>query len=361
MISSSVTAIIPAVDEPDVDKTITSLLYQECPPDKIFIVVNNTDSNTTYESAMKVNSSVVEVVNVGFIDGKKAGAINSVLPQVSTEYVLIMDADTVMHGSFISTALEHLRTGEFGAVGGIFTAPNPKGFLQWCQSIEYSRYAVEVERKHRVMVLTGTASIISMEALRAVKEARESGSIPGTGWYDINSITEDGEMSIALKSLGYLLASPKECLTSTELMGTWKDLRKQRIRWYRGALDNLREYGLTPVTRRYWMQQAALTIGVVTFLLYLLVTAVYLLGGSLTLSPIWAMVGVAFSAERVWTARNSGKKGIILAGLVVPELVYSTVLQYSYIKAAIASFSNSQLEWHQADGIRSTSKGVNFV
>ena len=82
--------------------------------------------------------------------------------------------------------------------------------------------------------------------------------------YDTAAITEDNELTIALKSLGFGMISPQQCSVETELMPSWKALWIQRKRWQRGALDNLAEYGLTTATARYWGQQIGIAYGVVT-------------------------------------------------------------------------------------------------
>ena len=40
------------------------------------------------------------------------------------------------------------------------------------------------------------------------------------------------------------------------MLPTWRDLWKQRTRWQRGALQNLRHYGWSRTTARYWGRQA---------------------------------------------------------------------------------------------------------
>jgi biofilm PGA synthesis N-glycosyltransferase PgaC len=112
-----------------------------------------------------------------------------------------------------------------------------------------------------VFVLTGTASLFRSAALAAVATARGS-VLPGDRGdvYDTYSLTEDNELTIALKTLGASMVSPRRCRVRTELMPTWRDLWHQRQRWQRGALENIGMYGLSSATARYWAQQFALLI-----------------------------------------------------------------------------------------------------
>lgn len=348
----SITAIIPAVVEPDINKTILSLLTQSIAPDKIIVAVNNTDSKVTEQSAASVSDHRVQILNLGYISGRKAGALNASLDYVETEFVLIMDADTVMGPGFLEVAIQQLQDERFGAVGGIFHGIKPTGYLQWCQFLEYERFASEVERTRRVMVLTGTGSLIRMSALNAVKQARSEKVLTGKSFYDTTAITEDMELTLAIKSLGYKIASPKECSTTTELMGNIKDLQKQRIRWYRGALDNLKMYGYTTTTRRYWFQQAMLLFSTLSFFLYIAVTTLDVSLGWLSFSFIWLGLGAVFLVERVATVWGTGWKGRVIAFFMLPELVYSAMLQVAFLRGILAHIRNNTPEWHQAAGVR---------
>ena len=62
-------------------------------------------------------------------------------------------------------------------------------------------------------------------------------------------------MTLALKTLGAKMVSPMQCRVITEVMPNWRALWRQRMRWQRGALENIGAYGLTRATLRYWLQQ----------------------------------------------------------------------------------------------------------
>ena len=133
---------------------------------------------------------------------------------------------------------------------------------------EYTRYAREIARRRgRVFVLTGTASVFRSRAMKVVADSRGS-LIPGRRGdvYDTAALTEDNEITIALKSLGALIISPRECTVVTEVMPTWRSLWAQRLRWQRGALENLGAYGVTAQTARYWSQQLGIGYGVIALL-----------------------------------------------------------------------------------------------
>ena len=79
-------------------------------------------------------------------------------------------------------------------------------------------------------------------------------------------MTEDNELTIALKSLGAQMCSPLQCRVTTELMPSLHALWRQRMRWERGALENIGAYGFTRGTTTYWLQQLGIAYGTIALI-----------------------------------------------------------------------------------------------
>jgi cellulose synthase/poly-beta-1,6-N-acetylglucosamine synthase-like glycosyltransferase len=236
-------------------------------------------------------------------------------------------------------------------VGGTFTGGRGGGFVGMLQRNEYARYARDVRRlKGRVLVLTGTAAIFQVSALRRVVSARADGKLPGGSQtaqvYDTNVLTEDNELTLALLHLDYAIVSPKGCLLETEVMTTWGALWKQRVRWKRGALENLVDYGLTPITARYWARQVLTHVGVLVTAIYLL-SIVYSLttAGSIRVQPFWLGVTVIFMVERAISVRQRGWIQVSLAATLLVEMVFDLFLQASQGRALWESIRKSEKSW----------------
>ncbi|CAN7427212.1 glycosyltransferase family 2 protein [Knoellia sp. LjRoot47] len=341
-------AIIPAHDEAAILPGVLGAVRRQVQSDRILVVADNCTDDTADIARANGVGVHVTVDNAA----RKAGALNQglsvLLPTLDDDDVLlVMDADTEIARGFVDAAVRALAEDpERGAVGGIFTGTDPRGFLEQAQANEYARYAREVERTRRVQVLSGTASVIRVRALREVGRARGT-LLPGTPGevYDATALTEDMELTLALSSLGWSLSSPAACRTSTQLMPTVRALQDQRLRWYRGAIDNLRTYGWTPVTRRYVRQQVMLAIGALAMALYLTVMIADAVLGRIGFQPFWAGVGVLFALERVVTAWHAGWRGRVLAVLLVPELFYDVLLQIAFVRAVLASLRRTEGEW----------------
>ena len=320
----TVTVLIPAHNEEgSLAATIASLLSQSHPPERVIVVADNcTDS--TVSIARRAGVEVFESVGNTH---KKAGALNQalrlVLPQQDeNDVVMVMDADTVLDDDFLSSAVTRFTSDRaLMAVGGLFHGEPGHGILGQFQRNEYIRYAREMRRRRgRVFVLTGTASLFRPRALRTVAASR-SHSIPGSHGdvYDTAALTEDNELTIALKSLGALMVSPAECTVVTELMPTWATLGAQRLRWQRGALENLGAYGLAPQTFRYWAQQLGIGYGVIALSSYLLLIILTVLSLDHWIwFPFWVGIGALFALERVVTVWKGGPQARLLALTLFP-------------------------------------------
>jgi cellulose synthase/poly-beta-1,6-N-acetylglucosamine synthase-like glycosyltransferase len=347
----TVTVLIPAHDEErSIGTTIASLMAQSHRPERVVVVADNcTDS--TVDVANRAGVEVFESVNNRH---KKAGALNQALDRIlprqgDNDVVMVMDADTVLDDGFLEAAVGRFTADRaLMAVGGLFYGDAGEGLLGQFQRNEYIRYARDIRRRRgRVFVLTGTASLFRPRALRTVADRRGQ-SLPGEPGqvYDTAALTEDNELTIAIKSLGGLVLSPSECTVVTEVMPTWPALWAQRLRWQRGALENLGAYGITPQTARYWAQQFAIGYGVVALAAYLLLCVVTTLAvGGWTWFPFWLALGGVFMLERVVTVWAGGWRARLLAATLLPELFFAAFLSVVFVKGALDISRGRAASW----------------
>jgi len=165
--------------------------------------------------------------------------------------------------------------------------------------------------------------------------------------YDTSAMTEDNELTLALKSLGAKMVSPMQCRVTTELMPTWRSLWRQRMRWQRGALENIGAYGLTRATLRYWLQQLGIGYGTIALNAYLLLMLITLISASSIELPVfWISVGSIFLVERVVTVWSVGWRGRLLAVPLVVEIAYDLVLQAVYVTSLFAIAAGREAGWN---------------
>lgn len=348
----TVTILIPAHNEQaSLPVTLSSLASQSHRPDRIIVVADNcTDS--TVEVAREHG---VEVIESQGNTGKKAGALNQALEhllpgQGDNDIIMVMDADTSLDDGFLEAAVSRFTYDRaLMAVGGLFYGEEGHGILGQLQRNEYVRYSREIARRRgRVFVLTGTASLFRPAALRTVAENRGV-TIPGTNGdvYDTAALTEDHELTIAIKSLGGLMTSPPQCTVVTELMPTFTTLWRQRLRWQRGALENIGAYGLTPATFRYWAQQVGISYSVIALSAFILLMLVTMLAvDAWVWFPFWLGLGLVFVAERVVSVWKGGWRARLLAAALLPETIFDMYLNIVYVKGVIDITVGRKATWH---------------
>lgn len=351
-----VLALIPAHDEEaTVGAAVRSLLTQTCPPDRVVVVADNCSDRT----AVRARRAGARVFVSRDNRTRKAGALNQALRHLlptlgDDDVVMVMDADSVIARDWLATALATLERPGVGAVGGIFYGQRGTGFIGLLQRMEYVRYARQLARRahSRAFVLTGTATAYTAGTIREVGAARRTGLLPGPDrpgspeiYYHEQNITEDSELTMAIKTLGHECVSPMECWVSTEVMPTWRALWRQRLRWQRGALDNLRMYGLTRVTLPYAARQAWNLVELLFFVIYLAVTAASIAMGTLHLTPLWLAVGAVFVAERVVSVRRAGLLAALVATAMVVETGYGLFKHAVNLKCLVDIRRGSAAAW----------------
>lgn len=347
----TITVLIPAHNEEGcITETLASLRSQSQPPARIIVVADNCTDATVRLS----RHAGVEVFETVRNDKKKAGGLNQALATVvpdlgENDCVMVMDADTTLDPGFLEAATRRLSDDRaLMAVGGLFYGEQGKGLIGLFQRNEYTRYQRDLKRRRgRVFVLTGTASVFRSRALRAVADERGR-NLPGVpaDVYDTVALTEDNELTIALKSLGAHMISPPDCTVVTEVMPTWQGLWAQRLRWQRGALENLGAYGVRPSTFRYWAQQLGIGYGVIALGSYL--TLIFLMifaTDTWVWFPFWIGVGAVFTLERVVTVWRGGWKARLLGLTLFPELFYAMFLNVVYVKGVWDMSLARQASW----------------
>lgn len=346
-----VVALIPAHNEQELLPHATgSIEAQTIPVAQIYVVSDNS-TDRTQEIARTWGGKVGLFETVGNRD-KKSGALNQAFDALleaedSDTWVLVVDADSRIVPQFIERALHAIEMDqEIGAVGGIFLTEDDASLLMRLQSNEYTRYAREIARDHaKARVLTGTATISRVGILREVRAQRAAGFLPGLGVYNRSALTEDFDLTLAFKRLGYKTTSPKGCIVYTEAMPTLSRLWRQRTRWQWGALECLRNYGLNRITLPYVIKQGQMGFGILALALLLTVTAWSWHAGTLEFQPLWFGSGVVFFIERMVSVWRAGRRSIRLAAMVVPEMGYDLLIASVYMWVVLLMLFHIRATW----------------
>jgi cellulose synthase/poly-beta-1,6-N-acetylglucosamine synthase-like glycosyltransferase len=348
-VTRQIVVLVPAHNEEScIAGTLRSLGAQSRPADRIIVIADN----CTDATPLIAESCGAEVFTTVDNRHKKAGGLNQVLDGLlptlgDDDAVLVMDADSELDVQWIEKASEWLDKG-YSACGGVFTGRQGGRLVGMFQRNEFARYLRDVRRKNgKTLVLTGTATLFKASVLREVVEARQTGRLPGDPHvYDVKVLTEDNELTLALLHLGHKIIAPADCHLTTEVMETWGDLHRQRLRWKRGALENLFDYGLTRYTWSYWARQLLSAIGLfVTFAYVSTLIATLAVTGTLHVHPIWMAITAIFIIEQVVTVRDRGLPMMLLASVLVVEMPYDFFLQATHARALWNAIRKSEGRW----------------
>lgn len=353
-----VIAVLPAFNEQEmILRTIESLRAQTRRADEIIVLADDCTDDTV-AIALAAGVSVIETVDNG--DGK-AGALNALLAKLmplldDIDCVLVMDADTVLTERFIEATVTTLFSPSkkaIAGVGGIFLADDDSwSLVRQLQSNEYVRYQRRLSRRMgRALVLTGTGTVFKIGFMREVQQARRDGRLPDPGQtgavYDISALTEDNELTLCAKELGYRVISPKDCTVKTAMMPSWSSLYKQRRRWQRGALENLISHGLNRHTAPYAMRQVLTYLGVLFLPFYLWTLTVALVVQS-TLNffqPLWVGVAVLYVCEQTFAVRKGGWRAVLVSLAVLPEIALDVFLEAVYVMCFYGALFATDETW----------------
>lgn len=338
--AAHIDVLIPAHNEElGIIAAMESVEAQTMRPDRRIVVSDNSTDHTVELARARADWEVWETVGN---TGKKGGALNQAWailePSLTdSDFVLTMDADTILDPGFVQAAYakyqeEAIKGRLLGGVCANFSGLPLDTALGALQMMEYAR-AEKINRSRRGVapVLAGAATMFSVKALRSVYETR--------GHLYEPVLTEDYELSLALRVNGYETLAPRACRARTDLMPTVRMLWAQRLRWYRGAFEALREHGFRRGIRSDigWLT-FSLWAAASRWLFFLTLGVTVLTVGQMSFSP-WLLLLFAFaSLIRIVQVQELGWKYMLLAGVMVEELYYAFFLEAVLWRSAYLAF-----------------------
>lgn len=228
-----VSIIVPAYnEEKNIEDTIKSLLNLDYPKDKLeIIVVDDGSKDRTYEIAKKYESDVLRVYRKE--NGGKASALNYGIRRASGEFIVTLDADSIVPRDALKKMLEYFDEEDVMIVIPAIQIIKVSNFWEHLQRIEYSYsnfLRLIFDKLNSIYVAPGPFSVFRREFFEKV------------GYFDEKNITEDMEIAMRCQAYGYKIRYCPEVLIKTKAPDSFKSLLKQRLRWYLGFIDNFLVY-----------------------------------------------------------------------------------------------------------------------
>lgn len=268
------------------------------------------------------------------------------LPKISQKLRKMNSFHKFMLKIFHRKKYNELFSGKaYDCIGSIFKAPeNTKinSNLELGQRLEWIAYKTKIKKSQNVFVLTGTCSLISNEVLYDVYKKNNC-----QFFYNVNSITEDFEMTISCKEVGARMISPMECECYTKIQTSIKALLLQRRRWYMGALSLVFSRRLNVILMSYLGQQFMLMLSIFAYFLYILVTIRVYGIGDVDFSPYWLSVFFIFQFKQVFDVWIYGTWfERFFSASMIGGLIYSFLLQIAYLMGLFSLLFRKKIYWN---------------
>jgi cellulose synthase/poly-beta-1,6-N-acetylglucosamine synthase-like glycosyltransferase len=229
-----VSVLIPAWNEEvGIIKTLRSVLAARYPDFEV-VVINDGSTDRTHELVsdfirqhQQSERRHIEIKYLRLSNGGKAKAMNQGLKVANGEFVITIDADSVMDPMAIQRMIKRFDNDKVAGVAGNVIIANRYKPIELMQQLEYL-VGFFFKRADSVM---GSLFIIGGAAAAYRKSVLER-----IGGFDETIITEDIELSTRLLKHGYITRYAHDAIVYTEGPSDLASLCRQRLRWKHGRL-----------------------------------------------------------------------------------------------------------------------------
>ncbi|MEM1784736.1 MAG: glycosyltransferase, partial [Candidatus Bathyarchaeia archaeon] len=231
-----VSIIIPAHNEEKViSRSIEAAIEAEY-PNKEIVVVDDGSNDGTYRIALQyAKKGKIKLLRRDAASGSKAGALNYGLMFATGDIIITVDADTILERDAIKEAVKTLLEEGVSAVSGnVRVLSGEKGGINLLVKLQAYEYLLALELGRRFNSIIGTLLIISGAFGAFWRKYIES-----LGRYDLDTITEDFDVTVKMRKLNKKLVFSEKAVAWTFVPETLRDWIRQRIRWTRGQAETL--------------------------------------------------------------------------------------------------------------------------
>lgn len=225
----SVSIAVPAKnEEKNIAKTLGHLLSLDYPKKPEIIVINDGSTDRTKEI---VKRFPVKMIDKKKSEGKPKG-LNDALKISKGEIFGFIDAETFITKNALKKLMGYFNNKNVAAVVPAIKVYKPRIFFEKLQNIEY------------ILTILARKLLTFLNCLFVTPGCAfyRSAALKKIGGFDEKNMTEDLEIGLRLHKHGYKIENSINAVAYTTVPKTLKKLTKQRIRWYRGLLYNLKKY-----------------------------------------------------------------------------------------------------------------------
>ncbi len=220
---------IPTYNDPVAERCIRKCMDFNYPNDKYEIVIADDSTNLETQIILSEfankNHGFIKYIHRNNRDGFKAGALKNAMKITKGEFIVIFDADWIPQKNFLKeiikpffdpkVAIVQTRQGFYNKNTNLITR-----FSAYVLSV-YHTIVMPLNNKINCVFFCGTAGAIRKSMFKEV------------GGWNLNSVTEDSDLTVNLLLKGYKTVYV-EMETLSEIPETFEGFIKQQMRWCYG-------------------------------------------------------------------------------------------------------------------------------
>jgi len=226
-----VTVLVPAYNEEKViEKTLSGLLKSDYVNFEILVIDDGSSDNTrTIAESVATGNSKVKVISKP--NGGKFSALNLGFKEAKADYVVTIDADTIILPVTIKNLITPFIDDKVDAVCGNVRVGNVKNLVTGFQAVEY---ITTQNYDRRAFDMMNCISVVP-GATGAWKKQK----VIEAGGYSDLTLTEDADLTLTMLEKGAKIVYAPDAVSITEAPENTLALFKQRFRWSFGTFQCL--------------------------------------------------------------------------------------------------------------------------
>ncbi|MBT6820859.1 glycosyltransferase family 2 protein [archaeon] len=226
-----ISIIIPMYNEEEnIEKCVSSILKSNYDLKKTEILCvddGSTDNTKNIIESLSKNNKIIKLIS-GKHNGK-SDAVNLGIKHTKHDYIIMIDADTIIHKNFIKEIIRPFSDKKVGATNGVGFINNPKTIAERFQDVEYQYNDLIRTSFSKVfgngIWFFGAAACYRKDILKKV------------GNFKKDILTEDFDMSLKIFRLDLDVLVVENARYYTAPMKNLKELFIQRSRWFFGGIQ----------------------------------------------------------------------------------------------------------------------------
>jgi peptidoglycan-N-acetylglucosamine deacetylase len=226
-----VLVVVPAYNEGKViRKTLDAIIKSDYPCLSV-LVVDDGSTDDTARVVSEVARACPQVRLISKTNGGKHTALNVGFEQAHEDYIVVIDADTLVSPQTIRCLIAPFENETIDAVCGNVQVGNVKNVLTSFQDVEY---VTSQNYDRRAFDALNCISVVP-----GATGAWKRESVIRVGAYSGDTLTEDADLTLTLLERGGRIVYAPSALSTTEAPEKAKPLFKQRFRWSYGTFQCL--------------------------------------------------------------------------------------------------------------------------